>query len=45
MRLRPTTGGAMLVGVLVLAAGATAFGAAARPTDPPAPSAKTIPTD
>ena len=43
MRLRPTTGGAMLAGVLVLAAAATAFGSAARPTDPPPASAQTVP--
>ena len=33
----------MLAGVLVLAAGATALGAAARPTDPPPASAQTVP--
>ena len=43
MSLRPSAGGAMLAGVLVLAAGATAFGAAARPTDPPPASAQTVP--
>ena len=43
MSLRPSAGGVMLAGVLVLAAGETAFGAAARPTDPPPASARTVP--